>query len=84
MRLPENRPPVPPGEILLEEFIRPLGLGRRQVAVALGISDRRLNDIIRGHQAITVSVALRLARFFGTTPDVWLNLQRRADIYEAE
>ena len=84
MRLPENRPPVPPGEILLEEFIRPLGLSRRQVASALGISDRRLNDIIRGRRAITVDTALRLARFFGTTPDVWLNLQRRADIYEAE
>ncbi len=84
MTLPENRPPVPPGEILLEEFIRPSGLSRRQVAGALGISYQRLNDIIRGRRAITVSVALRLARFFGTTPDVWLNLQRRADIYEAE
>ena len=84
MTLPENRPPVPPGEILLEEFIRPSGLSRRQVASALGISDRRLNDIIRGRRAITVDTALRLARFFGTTPDVWLNLQRRADIYEAE
>ncbi len=84
MRLPENRPPVPPGEILLEEFIRPLGLSRRQVAGALGISYQRLNDIIRGRRAITVDTALRLAKFFGTTPDVWLNLQRRVDIYEAE
>ena len=84
MRLPENRPPVPPGEILLEEFIRPLGLSRRQVAGALGISYQRLNDIIRGRRAITVDMALRLAKFFGTTPDVWLNLQRRVDFYEAE
>ena len=84
MRLPENRPPVPPGEILLEEFIRPLGLNRRQVADALGISYQRLNDIIRGRRAIMVDTALRLAKFFGTTPDVWLNLQRRVDIYEAE
>ena len=83
MRLPENRPPVPPGEILLEEFIRPLGLSRRQVADALGISYQRLNDIIRGRRAITVDTALRLAKFFDTTPDVWLNLQRRVDIYNA-
>ena len=83
MRLPENRPPTPPGEVLLEEFIKPLGLSRRQVAEALGISYRRLNEIIQGRRPITVDTALRLAKFFGTTPDVWLNLQRRVDVYNA-
>jgi len=83
MRLPKNRPPVPPGEILLEEFIKPLGLSQRKLAAALGISYQRLNEIVRGRRAITVDTALRLAKFFGTTPDVWLNLQHRVDVYNA-
>ncbi len=83
MRLPTDRPPIPPGEILQEEFLKPLGIGQRELARALGISYQRVNEIVRGKRAITPDTALRLARFFGTTPDVWLNLQRRVDLYRA-
>ncbi len=83
MRLPTERPPIPPGEILLEEFLKPLGISQRALARALGIPYQRVNEIVRGKRAITPDTALRLARFFGTTPDVWLNLQRRVDLYRA-
>lgn len=83
MRLPTDRPPITPGEILLEEFLKPLGISQRELARALGIPYQRVNEIVRGKRAITPDTALRLARFFGTTPDVWLNLQRRVDLYRA-
>jgi len=83
LRLPKNRPPVTPGEVLLEEFIKPLGLSQRDLAAALGISYQRLNGVVRGRRTMTVDTALRLAKFFGTTPDVWLNLQHRVDVYNA-
>ncbi len=80
-RLPQNRPPVSPGEVLLEEFLKPLGLTQRALAQALGIPYQRVNEIIQGKRAITVDTALRLAKFFGTSPEVWLNLQQRVDFY---
>lgn len=83
MRLPTDRPPITPGEILLEEFLKPLGISQRELARALGIPYQRVNEIVRGKRAITPDTALRLARFFDTTPDVWLNLQRRVDLYWA-
>ena len=83
MRLPMDRPPITPGEILLEEFLKPLGISQRELARVLGIPYQRVNEIVRGKRAITPDTALRLARFFGTTPDVWLNLQRRVDLYRA-
>ncbi len=83
MCLPTDRPPITPGEILLEEFLNPLGISQRELARALGIPYQRVNEIVRGKRAITPDTALRLARFFGTTPDVWLNLQRRVDLYRA-
>ena len=83
MRLPTDRPPITPGEILLEEFLKPLGISQRELARVLGIPYQRVNEIVRGKRAITPDTALRLARFFGTTPDVWLNLQRRVDLYRA-
>ena len=82
-RLPKNRAPVTPGEILLEEFLKPLGMTQRELAQALHIPYQRVNEIIRGKRAITVDTALRLAKFFGTSPEVWLNLQQRVDIYRA-
>lgn len=67
--------PVHPGEILLEEFLKPLGISQNRLGRDLGVPAQRINDIIRGHRAITVDTALRLARYFQTTPQFWLNLQ---------
>ncbi len=82
-RLPQNRPPVHPGEVLLEEFLKPMGLTQRALAEALHMPYQRVNEIVRGKRGITPETALRLARYFGTTPDVWLNLQHRWDLYRA-
>ncbi len=80
-RIPENRTPTHPGEVLLEEFLKPLGMTQRELARALHMPYQRLNEIVRGKRGITPSTALRLARFFGTTPEFWLNLQAMWDLY---
>lgn len=82
-RLPTHRPPTSPGEILLHEFLEPMGLSQSEVAEAIGVSFQRFNAVVKGRRSVTPSTALRLARYFGTTPDVWLNLQARVDMYEA-
>ena len=71
----EKIPPVHPGEILLEEYLIPLGISQNKVGRDLGVPAQRINEIIRGKRAITVDTALRLARYFSTTPQFWLNLQ---------
>ncbi len=73
-------PPVHPGEILLKEFIEPLGLTPHGVAVALRVPASRINDIVTGKRGITGDTALRLARFFGTNAESWLNLQNRYEL----
>lgn len=75
--------PIHPGEVLLEEFIEPLGVTQHHVAVAVGVPPRRINEIVHGKRRITADTALRLARYFGTTDRFWLNLQVRFDL-EAE
>ncbi len=82
-RIPEARPPTHPGEVLLEEFIKPLGLTQRALAQALKMPYQRLNEIVRGKRGITPSTALRLAKFFGTSPEFWLNLQHMWELYWA-
>ena len=72
--------PIHPGEILLEEFLRPLGLSQYRLAKEVSVPARRINQIVRGIRAITADTALRLARFFGTTERFWLNLQSRYDL----
>jgi antitoxin HigA-1 len=72
--------PVHPGEILLEEFLKPLGLSQYRVAKDVSVPPRRINEIVRGSRAITADTALRLARFFGTSERFWLNLQTRYDL----
>lgn len=72
--------PIPPGEILLEEFMTPLGLSQNKLARDLDIPPGRVNDIVNGKRTITTDTALRLAVYFGTTPDFWLNLQQRYDL----
>lgn len=75
-----NLPPVHPGEILHEEFMQPLGLSSNALARAIGVTPARVNDIVRGRRGISADSALRLARFFGTSVDVWMNLQHRYDV----
>lgn len=72
--------PVHPGEILYEEFLRPLGLTQYRLARNLGVPPRRINEIVQGKRAITADTALRLARFFGNSERFWLNLQTAYDL----
>ena len=72
--------PIHPGEILLEEFLEPMGLSQYRLAKGLSVPPRRINEIVHGKRRITADTALRLARFFGTSESLWLNLQSRYDL----
>jgi antitoxin HigA-1 len=72
--------PVHPGEVLMEEFLEPLGVTQHRLAVEIGVPPRRINEIVHGKRRITADTALRLARYFGTTDRFWLNLQTRHDL----
>ncbi len=72
--------PVHPGEVLMEEFLGPLGVTQHRLAVEIGVPPRRINEIVHGKRRVTADTALRLARFFGTTDRFWLNLQTRYDL----
>lgn len=72
--------PIHPGEILLAEFLEPLGLSQYRLAQGLSVPARRINEIVHGTRAVTADTALRLARYFGTTERFWLNLQARFDL----
>ena len=72
--------PVHPGEILLEEFLEPLGVSQYQLAKAVSVSARRINEIVHGQRRISADTALRLARYFGTSERFWINLQARYDL----
>ena len=76
----DRMPPVHPGEILLEEFLEPLGLSQYRLAKEISVPPRRINEIVHGKRAITADTALRLARYFETTDRFWLNLQTRYDL----
>jgi addiction module HigA family antidote len=80
----ERLPPVHPGEVLWEDFMRPLGLSRYRVAKDIGVPTLRISQIVRGQRAITADTALRLARYFGTSAVVWTRLQARYDLEVAE
>ncbi|MDY0305218.1 MAG: HigA family addiction module antitoxin [Desulfovibrionaceae bacterium] len=77
-------PPIHPGEILLEEFLKPLGISQTRLALDLRVPAQRVNDLVRGRRSVSVDTAMRLAAYFGTTPEVWLNLQTRFDLEKAE
>ena len=83
VRIPSHRAPTHPGEMLLEEFLVPMGMTQRELAAAIRVPYQRVNDIVNGRRGITPSTALRLAKFFGTSPDFWMNLQLRRDLYFA-
>jgi addiction module HigA family antidote len=71
--------PIPPGEVLLEEFLEPLGMSQNRLARAIDVPVGRINDIIHGRRGISLDTAARLAVFFRTTPELWLNLQAQYD-----
>lgn len=80
----KKMPPVYPGEILLEDYLKPLGLSQNQIARDLGIPVQRINEIVNGKRSITMDTALRLARYFNTSPQFWLNMQTHYDLETAK
>ena len=79
-----NMPPVHPGEILLEDFLKPMGITQYRLAKSIGVPQRRIGEIIAGKRSITADTALRLARFFETDAQSWMNLQTHYDLSIAE
>jgi addiction module HigA family antidote len=77
-------PPIHPGEILLEEFMKPLGMSQNQLARDLKVPPRRINEIVQGKRGITIDTALRLSRHFGTSVEFWINLQTHYELEVAE
>ena len=84
VRVPTHRAPTHPGEMLLEEFVIPLGLTQRELAKAIHVPYQRVNEIVNGRRGMTPSTALRLAKLFGVSADFWMNLQLRWDLYNAQ
>ncbi|SRR5689334_23477704 len=76
--------PIHPGEVLLEEFIKPMKLSQNRLAIDIGVDARRINEIVLGKRSISADTALRLARFFGNSPQFWLGLQTQYDLDVAE
>ena len=77
-------PPIHPGEILIEEFLKPMGISQYRLAKDISVPPRRINEIVHGKRAITADTALRLGRFFKMSPQFWLNLQTRYDLEVTE
>lgn len=82
-RLPTKRPPTHPGEMLLEEFLKPMGISQSAFAIQLGVSFPRMNEIVRGKRGVTADTALRLAKVLGTSADFWMGLQVHWDLWHA-
>ena len=83
VRVPTHRPPTHPGEMLLEEFLKPMGLTQRDLAEGIQVPYQRVNELVNGRRGITPATALRLAKFLGVSPGFWMNLQVRWDLFEA-
>jgi len=84
IRVPTHREPTHPGEMLLEEFLKPMNLSQRDLANGIQVSYQRVNELINGKRGVTPGTALRLAKYFGNTPAFWMNLQLRWDLYHAQ
>jgi len=76
--------PIHPGEVLLEEYLKPLGISQNRLALAMRVSPQRINEIINGKRSITAETAIRLAKAIGTTPEFWLSLQAGYDLQITE
>ena len=84
IRIPTDREPTHPGDMLLEEFLKPMGLSQQQLAQSIDVPYQRINEIVNRRRGITPATALRLGKFFGNTAAFWMNLQLRWDLYQAE
>ena len=83
VRIPTHRTPTHPGEMLLEEFLKPMNITQRELSHSIRVPYQRINEIINQKRGITPSTALRLAKYFGVSEDFWLNNQLRLDLYKA-
>jgi len=84
MRIPTNREPTHPGEMLREEFLLPMNITQRELADAIHVPYQRINELVNKKRGVTPSTALRLSKFFGVSPDFWLNLQMRFELFKAQ
>ncbi|HHJ37894.1 MAG: XRE family transcriptional regulator [Methylothermaceae bacteria B42] len=84
MRIPTHREPTHPGEMLREEFLVPMNITQRELADAIHVPYQRINELVNKKRGVTPSTALRLGKFFGVSPDFWLNLQIRWELYKAQ
>ena len=84
VRIPTHRAPAHPGEMLLEEFLIPMTLTQRELADGIRVPYQRVNELINGRRGITPATALRLAKFFGTSAELWMNMQQGYDLWQAE
>ena len=82
--IPKNRQPTHPGEILLEEFLKPKGISQLELAKAIGVPIQRINTLINGKRGVTPETAILLSRYFKTSPQFWMNLQSNYDLYLAK
>jgi addiction module HigA family antidote len=82
--MPSNRPPTHPGEMLLEEFLKPLRMTQAEAARQMAVPLNRLNELIRGKRGVTADTALRLAKLLKTDPEIWMNLQNQWDLWHAD
>ncbi|HNZ39999.1 MAG TPA: HigA family addiction module antitoxin [Candidatus Latescibacteria bacterium] len=80
----KKMPPIHPGEVLLEEFLNPMGISQYRLAKDITVPPRRINEIVHGERSITADTALRLGRYFGVSPQFWLNLQTHFDLAQEE
>ena len=83
IRIPTNRPPTHPGEMLVEEFLNPMQITQRELATAIHVPYQRVNELVNQKRGVTPSTALRLARFFGVSADYWLNLESQYQEFQA-
>ncbi|TFI52640.1 addiction module antidote protein, HigA family [Mastigocladus laminosus UU774] len=81
MRIPKKRPPTHPGEILLKDFLEPMGISQTELAEGIHVSFQRINELVNGKRGVTPSTALRLSKFLGNSSEFWLNLQQNWDLY---
>lgn len=84
MTITDKLPPVHPGEILMEDFLKEMGVTQHKLAVSIGVPPRRINEIVHGKRAVTADTALRLGKYFGMSPQFWLGLQTQYDLDVAE
>ncbi len=84
VRIPSHREPTHPGTMLLEEFLKPLGVSQSELAERIHVPYQRVNELVNGKRGMTPSTALRLSKYLGTTPGFWLNLQQRWELFRAQ